>query len=144
MFTLLLAASVAAPNPARHEKPTAAWQTVMLKRSDAPVTAARPGDPPPPTLSGTEFPALKEVDGFVVLRNQGRDAKVSRSDIMTPKEAVIFYSQQIAAQPQTTTYYTRRAKAYELLSDWDSAIKDYDEALKLSPQQSAYWNNRAN
>jgi len=68
MFTLLLAASIAAPNPARHEKSTAAGQTVILKRSDAPVTAAHPGDPPPPALSGTEFPALKEMDGQVILR----------------------------------------------------------------------------
>ena len=68
---------------------------------------------------------------------------VSRSDVMTPREAVAFYSEQIATQPQHDLLH-RRAKAYELLSDWDAAIKDYDELIRLSPQSSAYWNNRAN
>ena len=142
MFLLLLAA-LAAPNPGRHDKPAAAGQTVMLLRTDTPAEPLQPGDPPV-SLSATELPALREEGGRVLVRSQGRDGWVPRADVLTPKEAVAYYTQQIQANPQNTSWYVRRAKAYELLADWDSAIKDYDELLKLSPRSSAYWNNRAN
>lgn len=142
---LLTAATLAAPNPARHEKPNAVGVNVLIHPSASNTDAPRP-DPsltPAASLSGTEFPVLREEPGRVMIRNKGTDVWVSRAEIMTPKEAIAYYTEQINSQPQTTNF-VRRAKAHELNFDWDAAIKDYDEAIKLSPQTSAYWNNRAN
>src|SRR3982751_3304779 len=111
VFPLLLAAALAAPNPARHEKPTAAGQTVMLLRTDAPADPLQPGDPPVP-LSATELPAIRDEGGGVLVRSQGRDGWVPRADVLTPKEAVAYYTGQIQANPQNTSPYMRRAKAY--------------------------------
>jgi hypothetical protein len=59
VYPLLLAAALAAPNPGRHDKPTAAGQTILLLRSDGPAPAVNPDDPPVP-LVGNELPALRE------------------------------------------------------------------------------------
>lgn len=144
MFTLVLAASIGAPNPARHEKPTAEGLQVLL-RPAAGAAPARPdpGLTPASTLVGTEFPVLREEAGRVMIRHKGADVWVSRAEIMTPAEAVRYFTELLATDAQPNNL-TRRAKAYELLADWDAAIKDYDEAIKASPQMSAYWNNRAN
>jgi tetratricopeptide (TPR) repeat protein len=145
MEFLFLAATLAAPNPARKEPPTAEGLMVLLRPSDAPPLAIRPdpGLTPATPLTGTEFAVLKEESGRVLLRNKGTDVWVSRSLVMTPKEAIAFFSERINSEAIVNNY-VRRAKAHELDFNWDAAIKDYDEALKLSPQSSAYWNNRAN
>ena len=145
MFTILLAATIAAPNPARYEKPGTVGQMVLPRPTDAPAIASRP-DPtltPVASLTGTEFAVTGELPGRVLLRNKGVDVWVSRAEVLTAKEAIEVYSQLIASQPQVN-HYVRRSKAHELAMDWDAAIKDYDEAIRLSPQISAYWNNRAN
>jgi tetratricopeptide (TPR) repeat protein len=141
---LLTAATLAAPNPARHEKPSAVGLNVLVHPSAS--TSTNRTDPtltPASTLTGTEFAVLREEPGRVMVRNKGTDVWVSRSEVMTPKEAIAYYTELLNAQPQTTNF-VRRAKAHELNFDWDGAIKDYDEAIQLSPQTSAFWNNRAN
>jgi tetratricopeptide (TPR) repeat protein len=145
MSFFLIAATLAAPNPWRHQPPTAEGLVVMV-RPGVPAAAARTGDQlsPAASLGGPEFPVVRELPGRVLVRSKGVDHWVSRAEVMTPKEAVEYYTQQIAAQPQSTLNFTRRAKAHELAGDWDAAIKDYDEAIKLSPRSSAYFNNRAN
>ena len=145
MFTILLTAAIAAPNPARAEKPSAVGLMVLPRPADVPAVSVRP-DPtltPLASLTGTEFPVLKELPGRVMLRNKGQDVWVSRTEILTAKEAIELYGTLIASSPQVN-HYVRRAKAHELALDWDAAIKDYDEAIRLGPQISAYWNNRAN
>ena len=142
---LLTAAALAAPNPARNEKPTAVGLNVLVHPNAANASTPRP-DPtltPATSLTGTEFAVLREEPGRVMVRNRGADVWVARSEIMTPKEAIAYYTELINAQPQTTNY-VRRSKAHELNFDWDAAIKDYDEAIKLSPQTYSYYNNRAN
>ena len=55
MFPLFLtAAALAAPNPARHERPTAEWLTV-LPRPGGPAAGGKPADglTPVSTLTGT-------------------------------------------------------------------------------------------
>src|SRR5260221_5808276 len=93
--------------------PTAAGQTVLLLRSDAPATPLDAGDPPVP-LVGNELPAIREEAGRVLVRSVGKDGWVPRRDVLTPKEAIAYYTDQITSNPQNTTLYTRRAKAYEL------------------------------
>lgn len=141
---LLTVVTIAAPNPGRKEQPTAIGFMVMV-RPNPPAVPKRPGDDltPASSLTGTEVAVTQELLGRVLVRSKGVDVWVSRSEVMTPKEAIEYYTEQIARQPQVT-YYTRRAKAHELAFDWDAAIKDMDEAIKLSPQTSAYYNNRAN
>lgn len=146
MFPLLLtAATLAAPNPARHEKPTAVGLNVLVHPNALNTNAPR-ADPsliPASSLTGTEFAVLREEPGRVLVRNKGTDVWVSRSEILTPKEAIAFHSELMNSQPQTAQLL-RRAKAHELNFDWDAAIKDYDEMIKLSPQTYSYYNNRAN
>lgn len=143
MFSLLLAITIAAPNPGSHKPAAAAGQTVLLLRSESTAPAANAGDPPV-AIVGTELPAIREEGGRVLVRSQGKDAWVPRAEVLTPKEAVAHYTALINASPQNTLNFSRRAKAFELLNDWDGAIKDLDELVRLSPQSSAYWNNRAN
>jgi tetratricopeptide (TPR) repeat protein len=143
VFSLLLAVTIAAPNPGSHKPVTAAGQTVLLLLSGSTAPAANAGDPPV-AIVGTELPAIREEGGRVLVRSQGKDAWVPRAEVLTPKEAVAHYTELIKASPQNTLNWSRRAKAFELLNDWDAAIKDLDELVRLSPQSSAYFNNRAN
>jgi tetratricopeptide (TPR) repeat protein len=144
MFPLLLTAvTLAAPNPARNEKPNAVGYMILLRPGAPAVKQAGADLTPVSSLSGTEFAVTAELPGRVLIRNKGVDVWVSRYEVMTPKEAIEYYTDLNTGQQQVNNY-VRLAKAYELVFDWDGAIKAYDRALELSPQTSAYFNNRAN
>ena len=91
--------------------------------------------------------------GYLVVRTDGprtwlrygpQEMWVPHDQTMTPAAAVKFYSDKIAAEPADVNHYVGRAKAYELLHDYEAGIKDYDEAVRLAPAVGSWRNNRAN
>ena len=145
MLTLMLAAIVAAPNPARNVPPSLIGQTVLLRQTSITATyGGADGRANSLTLNLTDAIVLHEEPGRVGLRNLGREVWVARDNVLTAKEAIAVFTDQISTTPQNPLPYVRRAKAYELLNDPDAGLKDYDELIRLAPTASAYWNNRAN
>ena len=69
---LLTAATLAAPNPARHEKPTAEGLNVLVRPAtpESPLPPREPGLTAATSLTGTEFPVLREIPGRVLIRNK--------------------------------------------------------------------------
>lgn len=142
--TLFLATILGAPSPYRHEAPTLVGVTVQTKVAGTRYTVPNPAAAQSGTLSKTEYVVVKEEKGFLWVREGKLIVQVERALLLTPKEAIEYFTNLLAQSPQSTSPYMRRSKAHELLRDYDAAIKDYDELIKLAPTVSAYWNNRGN
>src|SRR5262249_23135343 len=60
----------------------------------------------------------------------------------TPRDAVHSWSLIIEDHPKVDWAYSRRGEAYADLKQWDKAIADYSEAIKLNPNSAGLWNQR--
>ena len=148
MFPLHLAVAlaVAAPHPDRGAKPTLAG-TVVLPRDATPAFVLEGPDGSPlrqGNLTGTEWYVVRDEGRRLLVRHTGDDVWIQRAVVYTPAEQIANMTEALKSDPNYAQSYVRRAKAHELLRDWDAAVRDYDEALRVQPQTYAYLNNRAN
>jgi tetratricopeptide (TPR) repeat protein len=68
---------------------------------------------------------------------------INRADVMSLSKALDFYNDAIKKNP-TPTAYTTRSWILKELGDYDKAIADCGEALRLDPNSTAGFNNRGN
>lgn len=66
-------------------------------------------------------------------------AWVRKSDVLFPKQAVAYFSELIAQDPQNAEWWCRRADAQR----GEDAIRDYSEAIRLDPENVAAFRGRA-
>lgn len=61
-----------------------------------------------------------------------------------PQKAVDYWGRAISNKQNTVEAYNNRGLAYHELKQYDRAIKDYSQAIKLDPGHAAAYNNRGN
>jgi tetratricopeptide (TPR) repeat protein len=70
-------------------------------------------------------------------------------NVVTPEEAVSIFSEEIRRNPQDANAFRRRGWARRARKEFDKALADCDEALRLTPSFSAYnlrgltWHDKA-
>jgi tetratricopeptide (TPR) repeat protein len=84
---------------------------------------------------------VQNVNGEYLWVGDRSKGWVLRSEVVTLDEAIPYYSGLIEADPKDTFAYLNRAVAYNEQGQWDQAIADYGEILKVKPDAAAY-NNR--
>jgi tetratricopeptide (TPR) repeat protein len=62
----------------------------------------------------------------------------------SPKKAVDYWGHAISNKQNTVEAYNNRGLAYHELKQYDKAIKDYSQSIKLDPAHVAAYNNRGN
>lgn len=62
--------------------------------------------------------------------------KVRKSDVMTAREAIAYYKEQIAKNPTRAANYGVRAYAWRASGQRDAALKDCAEYVRLAPGES--------
>ena len=67
---------------------------------------------------------------------------IRKIDVVLFEEAAAVFTEQIDKNPNDLSGYNRRAAVWRMKGEYDAAIKDATEALRLSPQMTLY-NNRA-
>jgi tetratricopeptide (TPR) repeat protein len=58
------------------------------------------------------------------------------------EQALTSFDKIVTANPKEPEVYLRRGKLRSLLGNFDGAIKDYTEVIKLEPRNEAAWNGR--
>jgi tetratricopeptide (TPR) repeat protein len=67
---------------------------------------------------------------------------INNKYVTTPSHAIKVFAEQIRRNPKDSSAYNARGRAYQANGDVDSAIGDYDEALRLNPNYSAAFRGR--
>jgi tetratricopeptide (TPR) repeat protein len=91
---------------------------------------------------------VKKVDGdrIWIFYLDGYDSSqgwINRAEVMSLSKALDFYNDAIKKDP-TSMAYTTRAWILKETGDYDKAIADCDEAIRLNPNDSGAFNNRGN
>jgi len=144
---LFIAAILGYPSPLR-EEPSSSWvgRTVIMKKTGTRFFRNSPDGAAVEIglLMRTDYVVVRERDGKIWVKQDGVEGWIPTEDAALPEGGVEHFSKLIMENPNDSSQYARRSKAYELKGDLDAALKDYDEALRISPTSSSWWNNRAN
>jgi tetratricopeptide (TPR) repeat protein len=141
---LLLAASLAAPAPAKVKDP---WVGVVVCcKTGSPETYRRTAD------GGFELEAFRlryldvrcvdEKGEFIAVQHDDRVLWLKKEVVLRPREAINFYTEAIDKDPTDERAISCRCWAYMAVGEYDRALKDAEEAVRLNPTSTAWRNNR--
>jgi tetratricopeptide (TPR) repeat protein len=144
LFQLLVAAAILVPAPPI--KPDG-WtgQMAMQKRSGITFKYVKPApnEPQDGSLTMIEYRVLQDKGEVLLLAENGKEVVVSKNDMILQSEAVAYYSELLDKNPNDAMAFAFRGWANKQKKSLDAAIKDYDRAVELAPNQCAWRNNRA-
>lgn len=145
LVLLLFATSVAHsfPAPERNQK-DGDWvgKSIILRKSSTPFYDNK--DVSQGTLNRTDYHVIREEGEKIWVRDMIREGWINKSDAILATEALPFLTEQINANPVESFLFAKRSKAHEHRGEFDAALNDYNEAVRLSPNVSAWVNNRGN
>ena len=141
---LLLAAAVAAPAPAKLRDP---WVGVVVCcKSASPETYRQTGD------GGFELEAFRlryldvrcvdEKGDFIAVQHDDKVLWLKKEAVLRPREAINYYTDVIDKDPTDERAISCRCWAYMAVGEYDRALKDGEEAVRLNPTSTAWRNNR--
>ena len=87
------------------------------------------------------FPStVEEVNGEWLWLGR---AWVRQADVMLSQQALDFYTEQIRINPTQARNWAKRGLVHHDRADFDNAIEDYVEAIRLDPKYASAFNNIA-
>jgi tetratricopeptide (TPR) repeat protein len=107
-------------------------------------------EPREPLPEGSGLPAnaiqyrvVAERPNHVQVRSrQGTSGWLRKDDVVLLDDAVAFFTERLNANPNNMDALSRRGSAWRSKGDYEAALKDATEAIRLN-QHSALYNNRA-
>lgn len=141
---LLLAATFAAPAPAKPKDP---WVGVAVCcKTSSPDTYRLSSD-------GTfeletfnfrylDVRCVDEKGDFVAVQHDDQVVWVKKDAVLRPREAINFYTDVLDKDPNDERAISCRCWAYMAVREFDRALKDGEEAVRLNPNATAWKNNR--
>jgi tetratricopeptide (TPR) repeat protein len=84
---------------------------------------------------------LSENDGWLVVYAPGTESRVKKSDMVLLNDADSFYTEYVRDNPVSAWGFDRRGIARRMHGDFENAIKDFSESIRLEPT-AAHYNNR--
>jgi tetratricopeptide (TPR) repeat protein len=141
---------VALPDRPLPETPKVAWigKTVFPRGSGLYLDmAAEPNEKfakgGGPLLNLISYRVYDERPEHIQVRTrEGASGWLKKLDVVPLEEAVAFFSKQIETNPNDLNAYNRRGAAWRAKGEYDAALRDATEALRLGPSAALY-NNRA-
>lgn len=79
---------------------------------------------------------------YVCLAHDNAEIWVERENILTPKEAIKYYTEIIEKEPTNERAISCRCWAYMAAGELNNALHDANEAVRLNPDSTAWKNNR--
>jgi len=147
---LLAPAFLALPDRPAEMKPKDTWvgKIVFIRHSGVELDPApEPRGLPPNAdegvlLMANQYRVYSERTDYVQIKTrEGMLGWVKKTELVPLEDAVAFFSKQIEANPEDYGALSRRASAWRFRGEFDAALKDMNEAIRLSADAAAY-NNR--
>jgi tetratricopeptide (TPR) repeat protein len=153
MFVLpLVVAPMLLTVPVREQLvPDTTWvgKIVFVKTAGTRIDPSPEPNEPTPIDKGAMFSTMiqyrvygERPNHVQVKTREGVSGWMRKTDVVLLEDAVAFFTTQIAARPNDASGYSRRGSAWKSKGEFDQALKDATEAIRLSPN-AAYYNNRA-
>jgi tetratricopeptide (TPR) repeat protein len=79
---------------------------------------------------------LADQGGWLKVRQQGVEGWFDKADAILLENAIPYFTDQIRANSNDSYAYIQRGIAWAEKREYDIAIKDYSEALRLNPTKS--------
>jgi tetratricopeptide (TPR) repeat protein len=141
---LILAASLAAPGPAKAKDQ---WVGVVVcAKSGSPETYRRAADGTfelqPFRLRYLDVRVVAEKGDFVAVQHDDTVVWLKKDAVLRPRDAINYYTEVLDKNPEDERAISCRCWAYMAVGDYDRALKDGEEAVRLNPDSVAWKNNR--
>ncbi len=92
------------------------------------------------TLSYINYRVLADKEGWLQVSHNGVRGWFDKNLAVVQDDAVAYFSDIIRRNPRDDQAYNRRAIAYRLLGNYESAIRDLTRAIEIDPDASWYGN----
>lgn len=142
----LLVASIclAAPAP---PKPKDSWiGVVVCCKTGSPETYRKLDDGTfelsPFSLRYLDLRVIDEKGEFVCVQHDDTTFWIKKEVALRPWDAINYYTALLDKNPTDERAISCRCWAYLAVKEWDRALKDGEEAVRLSPNSVAWKNNR--
>jgi len=94
-------------------------------------------------LGFVEYKGLADKDGWVKLQDRIFEGWIRKREVVVQEEGVAYFTSVIRDSAGDASAYNSRAAVFRRLGEFDRAVKDFSEAIRLDPTQTTYWGNRA-
>lgn len=143
-MVLLLAGVIMAPAPS---KPRDVWVGLSIcSKSNSPETYERKGDGSyelkPFVFRYLDVRAIAVDGDYVCVQHDDQTVWVKKKEMLRPEEAVQYYTEILDKTPADQRSISCRCWAYMAVANYDKALIDAEEAVRLSPGTVAWMNNR--
>jgi tetratricopeptide (TPR) repeat protein len=118
----------------------------VCARSGSPETYRRAADGTfelvPFHLRYLDVRVVEEKGEFVAAQHDDAVIWLKKDAVLRPREAIDHYTAALDRSPEDERAISCRCWAYMAVADYDRALKDAEEAVRLSPDSPAWKNNR--
>lgn len=143
-MVFLLAGVLSAPAPA---KPKDQWVGLSVtSRGESLETYERKADGSFElkvfSMRYLDVRVIAETEEYIQVQHDADTIWLKKKEMLRPKEAILYYTKLIDKDPTDERAISCRCWAYMAINDYDRALKDAEEACRLSPGSIAWMNNR--
>jgi tetratricopeptide (TPR) repeat protein len=93
-------------------------------------------------LKFTDHMVLADQGGRLKIIQQGVEGWFDKSDGVLLAEAVRYFTKKVEATPNDDDALHSRGVAHTLHGEYEAAVKDLSEAIRLNPKAAPWWNSR--
>ncbi|MCX7665625.1 MAG: tetratricopeptide repeat protein [Gemmataceae bacterium] len=144
-LSLCLASLIAAPVPKKGDPNNWIGEIVIIKKSGTPAMRidAEGKQTPAGYVRSVESKVLDQKEGKLLIRDRDQEVWVNQDDMVLLNKAADYFAERIKETPDVTYLHAFRGWANHRTGKSEEALKDYSQAIRLSPQSSDWYNNRA-
>jgi len=91
-------------------------------------------------LRGMDYTVKEEKDGWLLLRSGDHEGWGLKTEWVLLQDAPVHYTARLRRNKDDIWALSARGSAWDLLGEYDNAIKDFTECIRLEPGAADYYN----
>src|SRR5216683_1325448 len=93
-------------------------------------------------LTDLTYTVLKEQDGWLSVRHRGSQGWFPKEKAILVDEAFSYFDERVRANNKDAFALAHRGRAWKEQADYEKALADLNQAIRLDPDRPAYFSNR--